>query len=80
MGSLHAGSSGNAADTQTREPIYEGETWVNEGCAIKIVCRISVFADKPFALQWTKNNQPLNLSRVAVHPFMSFFFDKMEVY
>lgn len=45
------------------DPTYEGETWVEEGNPIAIVCKIPM--REPYALQWTRNDQPLNLSMVV---------------
>lgn len=50
-----------AADVS--DPLYEGETWVEEGNGFAIVCKIPM--QEPYALQWTRNDQPLNLSMVV---------------
>lgn len=61
-GVLHA-AWGGMRGTGVADPVYEGETWANAGCPFRIICRIPI--REPFALQWTRNNQPLNLSMVA---------------
>jgi len=53
---------GNDTKSTATDPVYEGETWVHAGCSMRIVCKIPI--REPFALQWTRNNQPLNLSSV----------------
>jgi len=51
-----------AADVSVH-PFYEGETWVEDGNPFAIVCKIPM--QEPYALQWTRNDQPLNLSMVV---------------
>lgn len=55
------------AEAIPSDPLYEGETWVAPDNPIRIVCKIPM--QEPFALEWTINNEPLNMSMVNTFSF-----------
>ena len=44
------------------DTIYEAENWVDAGGSFTIICKIPM--EDPFALEWTRNNETLNLATV----------------
>ena len=44
------------------DTIYEGENWVDVGGSISLACKIPM--EEPFALEWSLNNETLDLSLV----------------
>jgi len=44
------------------DTIYQGENWVDVGGSISLACKIPM--EDPFALEWSLNNETLDLSPV----------------